>query len=97
MSVELDTEGIFTHADQVAGCAIVFLNFPLELRSPPGVGIKPDVVSVRIGYVATVGNRLKRRISKTDQYREIGLRAGNLGMIDRQGPLTCYSHWAALD
>ena len=49
--------------DQVAGYAIVFFDFPLELGSPPGVGVKPDVVSVRIRYVATVGKRLKRRIS----------------------------------
>ena len=34
--------------------------------------------------MTTIGNRLKRRISEADQYREIGLRAGNLGMIDRQ-------------
>ncbi len=50
--------------DQVAGCAIVFFHFPLELDSPPGVSVKPDVESVGIGYVATVGNRLKRRISE---------------------------------
>ena len=49
--------------DQVAGRAIVSLNFPLELRSPRGVGVKPDVISVGIDYVTTVGNRLKRRIS----------------------------------
>ena len=50
--------------DQVARCAIVFFHFPLELGSPPGVGIKPDIESVGIGYVPTVGNRLKRRISE---------------------------------
>ena len=48
---------------QVAGCAIVFFHFPLEFRSPSRVGIKTDVVSVGIGYVATVDNRLERRIS----------------------------------
>ena len=50
--------------DQVARCAIVFFHFPLELGSSPGVGIKADVESVGIGYVPTVGNRLKRRISQ---------------------------------
>ena len=50
--------------DQVAGCAIVFFHFPLEFCSAPGVGIKTDVEPVGIGYVATVGNRLKCRISE---------------------------------
>ena len=49
--------------DQVARCAIVFFDFPLEFRSPPRVGVKPDVESVGIGYMTTVGNGLKRRIS----------------------------------
>src|SRR6266513_3235913 len=70
--------------DQVAGRAVVFFDFPLELYSPPRVRVKPDVVSVGIGYVATVGNCLKRRISDAYEYREIRLCAGNLGMVDRQ-------------
>src|SRR5467141_2361134 len=68
--------GDFYPCDKIAGCAIVFFDFPLELRSPPRVGVKPDVVSVRIRYVATVGNRLKRRISDANQNRKIRLRAG---------------------
>jgi hypothetical protein len=52
--------------NQVAGRAIVFLDFPLELYSPPGVRVKPDVVSVGIRYVTTVGYRLKRSISDAD-------------------------------
>src|SRR5882757_6728899 len=53
----------FYPRDQVAGRAIVFFHFPLEFRSPPGVGVKADIKSVGIGYVATVGKCLKRRIS----------------------------------
>src|SRR5262245_61901610 len=49
--------------DQGPGCPIVFFHFPLELGTPPGVGVKADVESVGIGYVTAVGNRLKRRIS----------------------------------
>src|SRR5882724_8156526 len=56
--------GDFYPGDQGACCAIVFFDFPLELGSPPGVGVKADIESVGIGYVATVGNRLKRRISE---------------------------------
>ena len=93
MSVVLDTAGDLYPCDKIAGCAIVFFDFPLELRSPPRVGVKPNVESVRIGYVTTVGNRLKRRISDADQDREIGLRAGNLGMVDRHWPLTSCSRW----
>src|SRR6266550_3198271 len=50
--------------DQVAGCAIVFFDFPLELGSSPGVSVKADVESVGIGYMTPVGNRLKRRINE---------------------------------
>ena len=69
--------------NQVACRAIVFLHFPLELGSTPGVGVKTDVVPVGIRYVTTIGNGFKRRISDAYQYRKIGLRAGNLGMVDR--------------
>src|SRR6267378_1847139 len=80
--------------DQVAGCAIVFFDFPLELRSPPRVSVKADIKSVGIGYMTAVGNGLKRRISDAYQYCEIGLCAGNLGMVDRHLPLACIPRWA---
>ena len=51
--------------NQVASCTIVSLHFPLELGSPTRVSVKPDVVSVGIGYVTTVGYRFERRISDT--------------------------------
>src|SRR6185312_6743145 len=50
--------------NQIPGRAIVFLHFPLEPDSPSGVGIKPDVEPIRIGYVTTVSDRLERRISE---------------------------------
>ena len=50
--------------NQITGRAIVLLHFPLEPDSSSGVSIKPDVESVRIGYVTTVRNRLERRISE---------------------------------
>ena len=68
-----------------SGCRLCHCisHFPLELLHPPGVGIKPNVVSIGIGNVTTIGHGLKRRISDADQDREIGLRAGNLAMVDR--------------
>src|ERR1043165_1736754 len=49
--------------NQVAGCSIIFFDFPLEFRRSPGVGVKADIKSVGIGYVTTIGNSFKRRIS----------------------------------
>ena len=61
VSLELDTEGIFTHAIRLPVVPSYFSTSHLSFVFPR-VGVKPDVVSVRIRYVTTVGNRLKRRI-----------------------------------